>query len=52
VTDKAVAKGLHQALRRLRDAGTESVPAGRDATLLSVESSTQFYWIPYVHFRV
>ncbi|KAK3984180.1 CHAT domain-containing protein [Cladorrhinum sp. PSN332] len=53
MTDAAVCRGLHRAVRRLRDGGIKDEKA-RDATLqLSgsrVQKTANPYWVPYIHF--
>ncbi|KAI8628835.1 CHAT domain-containing protein [Xylariaceae sp. FL1651] len=55
MTDMAVCRGLHRAIRALRDGGIE-VEGTRDGTLISGTTegrgATNAYWIPYVHFGV
>ncbi|KAL8367940.1 hypothetical protein RB599_003723 [Gaeumannomyces hyphopodioides] len=56
MTDAAVCRGLHRAVRTLRDGRTERRQEVRDG--FSVGSSTakrgptNSYWVPYVHFGV
>lgn len=57
LTDAAVARGLHRAVKTLRDEAVRKNEAGpRDATLVKsgglrkVGSSMSFSWAPYVHF--
>ncbi|PVI03265.1 hypothetical protein DM02DRAFT_698160 [Periconia macrospinosa] len=56
MTDVAVCRGLHRAVRALRDGRIESSGEGRTATLVScgapAEDLLSPYWIPYVHFGV
>ncbi|KAF9781449.1 hypothetical protein IL306_013445 [Fusarium sp. DS 682] len=56
MTDIAVCRGLHRAVRALRDGQTEAGQAARKAVFLGSEVSEQSlvnsYWIPYVHFGV
>jgi len=56
MTDIAVCRGLHRAVRALRDGQMEGGPEGRDATLLTFGTQarglTNHYWVPYVHFGV
>ncbi|KAE8447330.1 hypothetical protein EG329_010888 [Mollisiaceae sp. DMI_Dod_QoI] len=56
MTDVAVCRGLHRAVRALRDGQMEGGPEGRDAILLGsvpkARGPTNHYWIPYVHFGV
>ncbi|KAI1504695.1 CHAT domain-containing protein [Biscogniauxia marginata] len=58
MTDVAVCRGLHRAIRTLRD---REIKEGqdRDATLLDSEAEVKeakgvknFYWVPYIHFGV
>ncbi|KAI0804900.1 CHAT domain-containing protein [Xylaria sp. FL0064] len=55
MTDVAVCRGLHRAVRALRDGGIEA-QGTRDAVLISetteARGATNAYWIPYVHFGV
>ena len=55
MTDVAVCRGLHRAVRALRDGGIKA-EGTRDATLIGViteaQGATNPYWIPYVHFGV
>ena len=55
MTDKAVCEGLHRAVRALRDGRIEKTK-GRNATLLGfgdqARDSTNYYWVPYIHFGV
>ncbi|RYP54761.1 hypothetical protein DL769_010292 [Monosporascus sp. CRB-8-3] len=54
MTDAAVCRGLHRAVRVLRDGRIEREGEGRDAKLLGMgtqaRGQTNPYWIPYVHF--
>ncbi|KAI2783061.1 hypothetical protein F4815DRAFT_459745 [Daldinia loculata] len=60
MTDIAVCRGLHRALRQLRDKEVEReeqmVREWRDAT--GVDSDYErgevkrYYWVPYIHFGV
>lgn len=54
--DKSVSRGLHRAIRALRDGRTEEVLAGRDADLLEfgleIGKTTDSYWVPYIHVGV
>ncbi|RYP20115.1 hypothetical protein DL765_002957 [Monosporascus sp. GIB2] len=56
MTDAAVCRGLHRAVRALRDGRIEREGEGRDAKLLGMGTQarglTNPYWIPYVHFGV
>ena len=56
MTDVAVCRGLHRAVRALRDRQMERGPEGRNATLLGLGTQarglTNHYWVPYVHFGV
>ncbi|KAI3326476.1 CHAT domain-containing protein [Xylariaceae sp. AK1471] len=55
MTDAAVCRGLHRAVRALRDGGI-GVEGTRDGTLINgtteARGATNAYWIPYVHFGV
>ncbi|KAI1158960.1 CHAT domain-containing protein [Nemania serpens] len=55
MTDVAVCRGLHRAVRALRDGGIEA-KGTRDGTLIGETTEargvTNPYWIPYVHFGV
>jgi hypothetical protein len=55
MTDVAVCRGLHRAVRALRDGGIKAGEA-RDAMLVCSETRArglvEFYWVPYVHFGV
>ncbi|RYP43130.1 hypothetical protein DL770_011836 [Monosporascus sp. CRB-9-2] len=54
MTDVAVCRGLHRAVRALRDGRIEKEGKGRDAKLLGMGTQARGlmnpYWIPYVHF--
>jgi tetratricopeptide (TPR) repeat protein len=56
MTDAAVSRGLHRAVRALRDGVTEKNTQGRDAKLARRKPETQrvqdFLWVPYIHFGV
>jgi hypothetical protein len=56
MTDVAVCRGLHRAVRALRDGQMEGGPEGRNATLLGpgtqAKGLTNHYWVSYVHFGV
>ncbi|KAH8663217.1 CHAT domain-containing protein [Ilyonectria robusta] len=66
MTDLAVCRGLHRAVRALRDGRIETEWQERNATLLRQASSLDeirdvticnedaklFYWVPYIHFGV
>ncbi|PQE12949.1 TPR domain-containing protein [Rutstroemia sp. NJR-2017a BBW] len=56
MTDVAVCRGLHRAVRALRDGQMEGGPEGRDATFLGPGTQAKglknHYWVPYVHFGV
>ncbi|KAF2740441.1 hypothetical protein EJ04DRAFT_600690 [Polyplosphaeria fusca] len=61
MTDMAVCRGLHQAVRRLRDNQMPGMREARDAELSDEESgeegcenslSSPQYWVPYVHYGV
>ncbi|RYP19460.1 hypothetical protein DL767_009641 [Monosporascus sp. MG133] len=56
MTDVAVCRGLHCAVRALRDGRIEREGEGRDAKLLGLGAQTggvtNLYWVPYVHFGV
>lgn len=55
ITDKAVSRGLHRAVRALRNGDAEDMQA-RDAKLAcprpARQGVTDFFWVPYVHFGV
>jgi CHAT domain-containing protein len=56
MTDTAVCRGLHRAVRALRYGGVKDGEA-RDATLLELSGSrvqgmANPYWVPYIHFGV
>ncbi|KAH6603228.1 hypothetical protein Trco_008003 [Trichoderma cornu-damae] len=54
MTDAAVSRGLHRALRMLRNGGAGDADEVRDAELLCAEAPSRgvadFFWVPYVHF--
>ncbi|KAI0912784.1 CHAT domain-containing protein [Ustulina deusta] len=52
MTDEAVSRGLHRAMRTLRDNGTKTGQKDRHATLHSFDriEHVPHYWVPYVHF--
>ncbi|PNP51842.1 hypothetical protein THARTR1_07611 [Trichoderma harzianum] len=56
MTDIAVSRGLHRAIRMLRDGGNkDDAEEERDAKLLDVRPLTppmNYLWIPYIHFGV
>ena len=56
MTDAAVCRGLHRAVRELRDRRVERKRDGRDAKLVGLTTQARepmdFYWVPYVHFGV
>jgi hypothetical protein len=56
MTDVAVCRGLHRAVRALRDGGLKKDRDARDAKLVGsgtqARSLTDLYWVPYVHFGV
>jgi hypothetical protein len=56
MTDVAICRGLHRAVRALRDGQMEGGPEGRDATFLGPGTQAKglknHYWVPYVHFGV
>jgi CHAT domain-containing protein len=56
MTDLAVCRGLHRAVRALRDGQIEPGQEGRNATLMGLKPQTRnlegYYWVPYVHFGV
>jgi hypothetical protein len=56
MTDVAVCRGLHRAVRALRDGRIEEEGDERDAKLLSLTTQardpTNLHWVPYVHFSV
>ncbi|KAL7800908.1 CHAT domain-containing protein [Trichoderma afarasin] len=55
MTDLAVSRGLHRAVRALRDGNADDVLT-RDAKLVrprpASQGVTDFFWVPYVHFGV
>ncbi|KAL7919051.1 CHAT domain-containing protein [Trichoderma austrokoningii] len=55
MTDMAVSRGLHRAVRALRSGDAEDMQA-RDAKLAcprpASQGVTDFFWVPYVHFGV
>ncbi|KAI0965724.1 CHAT domain-containing protein [Xylaria arbuscula] len=55
ITDVAVCRGLHRAVRALRDRGI-AADGTRDGALISgtteARGSINAYWIPYVHFGI
>ncbi|KAL7934285.1 CHAT domain-containing protein [Trichoderma chlorosporum] len=55
MTDVAVSRGLHRAVRALRN-GEAEVVESRDAKLISAKPQAQgvadFFWVPYIHFGV
>lgn len=55
MTDLAVSRGLHRAVRALRDGNADDVLT-RDAKLVRPRPARQgvmdFFWVPYVHFGV
>lgn len=56
MTDEAVSRGLHRAVRALRDGVTEEDTQERDAKLArrkpEVQRVVDFLWVPYIHFVV
>lgn len=56
MTDEAVSRGLHRAVRALRDGVTEENIQERDAKLARPKPEAQrvldFLWVPYIHFGV
>ncbi|KAL7918917.1 CHAT domain-containing protein [Trichoderma austrokoningii] len=56
MTDMAVSRGLHRAVRALRDGEIKEEMHGRDAKLArpkpAVRGMVDFFWVPYVHFGV
>ncbi|KAI1127944.1 CHAT domain-containing protein [Nemania abortiva] len=56
MTDVAVCRGLHFAVRALRDKEISEAGRRRDATMMSEADDTQdgivSHWVPYVHFGV
>jgi len=52
MTDMALCRGLHQAIRELRDGDSEMGGEGRDAKLLGgkKEQEKPLHWVPYTHF--
>ncbi|KAI1085982.1 CHAT domain-containing protein [Rostrohypoxylon terebratum] len=56
MTDVAVCRGVHRAVRALRDGEIKKDGEARDAKLVcsgtQVQGLPNFYWVPYVHFGV
>ncbi|KAK6356066.1 hypothetical protein TWF718_000440 [Orbilia javanica] len=54
MTDVAVCRGLHRAMRALRDGqiGEEVKAEARNGILLEAEDLTNPHWVPYIHFGV
>ncbi|KAK6524190.1 hypothetical protein TWF694_005850 [Orbilia ellipsospora] len=54
LTDLAVCRGLHRAMRALRDERIEEDTEGqaRNAKVLKIGDLENYHWIPYVHFGV
>jgi tetratricopeptide (TPR) repeat protein len=54
MTDVALCRGLHRAIRALRDSDNEMRGEGRDAKLLDgrKEQEKPLYWVPYIHFGI
>jgi hypothetical protein len=56
MTDKAVCRGLHLAIKALRDRDVSMLRATRDGEVVHTNGETtvhiSFYWVPYVHFGV
>jgi CHAT domain-containing protein len=54
MTDSALCRGLHRAIRALRDGGNEMGVEGRDVKLLGgrKEQEKPLHWVPYIHFGV
>ncbi|KAK4031956.1 CHAT domain-containing protein [Parachaetomium inaequale] len=56
MTDVAVCRGLHRAVRALRDEWVETEQAVRIAEVVSIKTRelglTNPYWVPYIHFGV
>ncbi|KAK6538467.1 hypothetical protein TWF694_010050 [Orbilia ellipsospora] len=52
MTDMAVCRGLHQAIRALRDGSIDKETAVRNGTLVKLKGPMNYYWVPYVHFGV
>ncbi|KAI0517615.1 CHAT domain-containing protein [Xylaria bambusicola] len=54
MTDASVSRGLHRAIKELRDKEIKKGGQGRFCTLGSSEANAQgmagFYWVPYLHF--
>ncbi|KAI8948476.1 CHAT domain-containing protein [Xylaria longipes] len=52
MTDEAVSRGLHQAMRMLKDNGMKTGQRNRHATLHSFDRTEHapHYWVPYVHY--
>ncbi|KAL8364968.1 hypothetical protein RB595_003992 [Gaeumannomyces hyphopodioides] len=56
MTDAAVCRGLHRAVRTLRDGRTERRQEARDGfsvgSVTAKRGPTNSYWVPYIHFGV
>ncbi|KAJ6261372.1 hypothetical protein Dda_4042 [Drechslerella dactyloides] len=53
LTDLAVCRGLHRAMRAVRDGHIEEEAAeARNATVVKMEHLTNLYWVPYIHLGV
>ncbi|KAB8267922.1 hypothetical protein BDV30DRAFT_231161 [Aspergillus minisclerotigenes] len=56
MTDSAVPRGLHRALRALRDVELQTAHSQRDVVLLDEEDEeqevTNYHWVPYIHFGI
>ncbi|KAF3184831.1 hypothetical protein TWF225_005742 [Orbilia oligospora] len=53
MTDQAVCRKLHRAMRVLRDGNIEKEGTTRKLKLLGVEEyMTSFFWVPYIHVGV
>jgi tetratricopeptide (TPR) repeat protein len=61
MTDMAVCRGLHRAIKELRDAQVQSTRVARDAELIDEEGCDggcqdrlqgPLHWVPYIHFGV
>ena len=56
MTDVAVCRGLHRAVRALRDGNIKKDTDARDAKWIGsgnqTRGSTDLYWIPYVHYGI
>ncbi|KAI0887517.1 CHAT domain-containing protein [Annulohypoxylon maeteangense] len=56
MTDTSVSRGLHRAVKQLRDVEIKREVQGRHASLVDSKMETGgytgFFWVPYVHFGV